>query len=574
MAIPKAKHLINLFRKLAIAVTLNFFQFVVSLRLCVNFFQIDKIRLLRASFLLSAKKINAKAQRCREGQITRVSFFQKPFCKSYSWMYLFRNVAIAVVSGAVAAFGQPDRGAVCSILALFFGYSGIFFLLKNVKRRAFWLAFAWALGVFSFQLSWLATTQYHGIGIAFLYAAVATLFAFQFALVFGNGITLKFSISRGLFIASLWTLFEWSRLFYFCGFPFSPVGLVLTFDPIPMQIASVLGVYGLSFIVIFTSYLIAFSRLKSVVGCFAVLCLFGLGHMRYFEGLNLKEPFYDVALIQTGLSVEEKEDIPIEKQWERIFTFLEETPNDHFDLIVLPEVVLTYGEKNRHLKIAKKLADKYKSEVVIGLIDDVYNAAFYIAPDSEIYERYEKRVLVPIGEYLPASFLKPFLVKYGITEFFNPGKNAKVFLGKIPISPSICYEEGFCNLIREGRKQGAELLVNLTNDGWFPSSRLHAEHFNLGRVRSIENGAFVLRACNTGITGVVDSFGRIVKIMKERDSQGKLNAGAQITKINGYSYPTIFSKFGNTIIISFCLSYVGLIFLIKRNYFSRVLCSI
>ena len=129
-------------------------------------------------------------------------------------------------------------------------------------------------------------------------------------------------------------------------------------------------------------------------------------------------------------------------------------------------------------------------------------------------------------------------------------------------------------MIREGRKQGAELLVNISNDGWFPSSRLHQEHFNLGKVRSIENGAFVLRACNTGVTAVVDPFGRVVSAMKEMDSNGKLNEGVQITAINCYSYPTIFANFGNSIFLSFCCSYLVSIFLIKRKSFSRVLSSI
>lgn len=487
---------------------------------------------------------------------------------------LLTKITIFIISLVLAAFGQPDRGVVLPLLALFFGYSGIFYILKDAKRGTFWLAFFWALGVFSFQLGWLATTHYHGIGIVAVYVSVVVLFALQFALVFGLYVSNHFSLSRGLVLASIWTTLEWSRLFYFCGFPFSPVGLVLTFDPVPMQFASLVGIYGLSFIVIFTSYLMAFFRIKSFAACFIILSAFGFAHIHYWERFNIKDPFYDVALVQTGLTVEQKESITIEKQWERIFSFLSNLEKSHFDLIVLPEVTLTYGEKSVHLEMAKKLADLYRSEVVIGLIDDVYNAAFYISPETEIFERYAKRVLVPVAEYLPFSFLKPYLLRYGITSFFDAGKEAKVFAGKIPLAISICYEEGFCNLIREGRNQGGELLLNLTNDGWFPSSRLHQEHFNLGRVRSVENGAFVLRACNTGITAVIDPFGRVIKSMKEKDSYGKLNEGVQIALINGYSYPTLFAKFGNAVIISFCFLCTLLIFLIKRKCFSRVLSSI
>ncbi len=475
--------------------------------------------------------------------------------------------AIFFVSGLSAAFGAPDRGVILSLAAIFFGYSGIFYVLKIATKHRFWVAFIWALGVFSVQLGWLSTTNYHGIGIVFAYFFLVLLFAFQFAAVFG------FFRESSLLVSSLWTLIEWSRLYYFCGFPFSPVGLLLTAEPITMQIASVVGIYGLSFCVIYISYELAYFRMKTAFGLMLFLILFGVLHIQFWEQRNVGKPFYEVALVQTGLTVEEKEEISLEKQWERVFNFFKESGKSHFDLIVLPEVAFMKDERENisHIEMSKRLSEVYKSEVVVGLIDEDYNAAFHIVFDQEKYERYEKRVLVPLAEYLPFDKLRPFLEKYGITSFFTPGKEAKVFLGKIPFSPSICYEEGFSHLICEGRKQGAKILVNLSNDGWFPYSRLHEEHFNLGKVRSVENGAFVLRSCNTGVSAVIDPFGRVLSCLKERDKEGNLNSGLQTALINCYSYPTIFMKFGNRIIVSFCVLCLLAIFLIKRKSFSRVL---
>ncbi len=477
------------------------------------------------------------------------------------------KLAIFFFSGLIAAFAAPDRGLIISLGAIFLGYSGIFYLLKVVEKYRFLIAFIWALGVFSVQLGWLATTNYHGIGIVFAYVSVVILFALQFASVFG-----LFNPSS-LVAASLWTLMEWSRLYCFCGFPFSPVGLLLTATPITMQMASVIGIYGLSFVVIYISHQLAHFRLRNVFALACFLTLFGVGHIEFWENKNLVKPFYEVALVQTGLTVEEKEEISLEKQWERVFSFLKETEKKHFDLIVLPEVAFMKESKENisHLEMSKRLSQLYDSEVVIGLIDNDYNAAFHIVPRQEECERYEKRVLVPLAEYLPFKALRPFLLKYGIDSFFTPGKEAKVFYGKMPFSTSICYEEGFSQLIREGRKQGAKILVNLSNDGWFPGSRLHEEHFNLGKIRSVENGAFVLRACNTGITAVVDPFGKVLSFLKERDKEGNLNSGVQTALINCYSYPTIFIKFGNQTIVSFCVLCLLAIFLIKRKSFSRVL---
>ncbi len=344
----------------------------------------------------------------------------------------------------------------------------------------------------------------------------------------------------------------------------------MAFHPLTLQIASLLGVYALSFTVIFVSYLFAHAKIKSGVVAVSALLFISFLHIQYWESKNTKEPFFNVALIQTGLTVEQKEEISIEKQWERIFALLKETKKANFDLIVLPEVAL-HGDSSYHLSVSEKLGRYYSSEIVIGLIDDVYNAAFHLLPNQNGYERYEKRVLVPLAEYLPFTFLRPFLEGYGINSFFDAGKSSRVFIGKVPFAVSICYEEGFPGLIREGKKGGAQLLINLTNDGWFPRSRLPIEHFNLGRVRAVENGVYVLRSCNTGITGVIDPFGRVVAKLNECDERGDLIAFAQTATINCYSYPTMFSKFGNFPLLLFCFFTVLLKFLIKRVACSRVL---
>jgi len=170
-----------------------------------------------------------------------------------------------------------------------------------------------------------------------------------------------------------------------------------------------------------------------------------------------------------------------------------------------------------------------------------------------------------MAEYQPFGISKSFLTKYGIASFFTPGNGAKVFIGKVPFSVSICYEEGYAHLIQEGRREGAELLINVSNDGWFPNSRLPEEHFNLGRVRAVENGVFVLRACNTGVTAAVDPFGRILSLMKEDDG-----AGVQAITINQFSYPTIFSVCGNGLILTVCFLSMSVNFLIKRKGFSKL----
>src|SRR5262249_32659659 len=140
---------------------------------------------------------------------------------------------------------------------------------------------------------------------------------------------------------------------------------------------------------------------------------------------------------------------------------------------------------------------------------EYYTAAHHFSPWQDKVGRYEKRVLVPLAEYMPFKWCESLAKAYGIVSFYTPGKEAKVFEGFLPFAASICYEETFPDLIREGRLKGAEAFVNITNDNWYPNSKLPRQHFDHGKLRAIENGVPLFRACNSGVTTAVDSLGRI-----------------------------------------------------------------
>ena len=97
----------------------------------------------------------------------------------------------------------------------------------------------------------------------------------------------------------------------------------------------------------------------------------------------------------------------------------------------------------------------------------------------------------------------------------------------VKISPSICMEEMYSFIVRGGRLLNADLLLNITNDGWYPNSRLPKQHFDHGRIRAVENGLPLVRACNTGVTGAVDALGREIASLKDDNKKQlmeKLNA--------------------------------------------------
>ncbi len=124
-------------------------------------------------------------------------------------------------------------------------------------------------------------------------------------------------------------------------------------------------------------------------------------------------------------------------------------------------------------------------------------------------------------------------------------KSRKVFASKVPLSASICYEETFSHHMRQSRQKGASMFVNLTNDNWYPNSKLPQQHFDHARLRAVENGVPMVRACNTGVTAAIDSLGRIIGQITE-----ETRAGVLVAKVPLYHYSTLYSFWGDWGIVS------------------------
>ncbi|HEY4255561.1 MAG TPA: apolipoprotein N-acyltransferase [Chlamydiales bacterium] len=501
----------------------------------------------------------------------------------------------------VVAFGHPTNSRWLSAVAACLGYA-LFWKGALEVRRPFWLAALWFGAVQAVQLSWLTSTVYMGSGILVVYAFLVIALGLQFGWM-THLLKQPLTWLRILGAAGFWVWMEWVRLLPFTGFPWNPVGLSLASHPWSIQWASLFGVYGLSFWVILTN--LSFLKNPKI---FAVMALvpyaFGVLHQTYWSQKNSNIPPLQVALVQTALRNEQKdydrsqpkEFISPFHQWERILWSLRDTKVSQYDLIVLPEAALPFGNHREvYLKEtvqevwescfgktidfslvltnkvsnsfwAQSLANHFGAEVVIGL-DSVdssgkYNAAFHFVPRKESVGRYEKRMLVPVGEYVPlkewkvvASFLSK---EFGIEDSFDVGKGPKVFTGKTGLGVCICSEEIYGELIRGVRKAGAELLVNVTNDSWFPKTQLPNVHFLHGQVRAAENGVGVVRACNTGVTGAIDRFGRVIDVLGVSEE----TAGVLTVQVIPESHPTAYTFWGDTAIL--LLSTIFIVCLRKR----------
>jgi apolipoprotein N-acyltransferase len=192
------------------------------------------------------------------------------------------------------------------------------------------------------------------------------------------------------------------------------------------------------------------------------------------------------------------------------------------DLVIWPESPAPFfindARFHQTLSVIATEAHVYVLAGTLGVLRDgdisqLYNSAELVAPNGDWLARYDKIHLVPFGEYVPFqdmfSFAKKLTKEVGD---FVPGTQRVVLpVHSYKLGTFICYESIFPDEIREFARDGAGLLVNVSNDGWFGETGAPGQHLRMARMRAIENNRWVLRSTNTGITATIDPYGRIVQ---------------------------------------------------------------
>jgi apolipoprotein N-acyltransferase len=176
-----------------------------------------------------------------------------------------------------------------------------------------------------------------------------------------------------------------------------------------------------------------------------------------------------------------------------------------------------------------------------GHISEYNSAAIFLA-DGSYGGRYDKMRLVPFGEYTPYKSLFFFAGHLLDNLPFVPGLERRIFIadGK-HYGVFICYESIFGDDIRHFAGDGAQVLVNISDDGWYGDSSAPWEHLDMVRMRAIENDRWVVRATNTGITASIDPFGRVTATIP-RHIRGSMLAGFSYR-----DHRTIYTRFGDWI---------------------------
>ncbi len=256
----------------------------------------------------------------------------------------------------------------------------------------------------------------------------------------------------------------------------------------------------------------------------ATLWSYGAIRLPQIERAMADAPRLRVALVQGNVGIEEKGDARFFTVNLRKYQRLSESVQDRVELIVWPETVHQHwipswetvltGESNpfpglRTSLIFGGLAYRPLSEEQV----EQYNSAFWMEPGGVLRGRYDKRILMPFGEYIPGGSYFPAVYALSPeTGRFTAGESVRVFDldGKGRVGQLICFEDIASSMPRWTTLAGAEVLVTILNDAWYGDTAAPYQHQALAIWRAIENRRFLLRSSNTGVTSIVDAAGRVV----------------------------------------------------------------
>jgi apolipoprotein N-acyltransferase len=334
-----------------------------------------------------------------------------------------------------------------------------------------------------------------------------------------------------------WVGLEYARTHTFFEFPWCLLGYSQQGLPEMIQVASVTAVYGVSFLIVLVSSLLALVALaprSAARRAAAAAIVILLGGAWAGGRWAMAQPVpaaghVAVALVQGGIRQEDKW-VP-ENAWQNVGRHLqlsEQAAAEGARLVVWPEsaVPFLFDEDPALASTLRDLVRRRGIYLFFGNDDRerpagggrglVYVGAKLLAPDGRLVSRYRKMQLVPFGEYVP---LQPLFTLGGrftaklVQEVsdFTPGTEAST--GSVDghaIGGFICYEAIFPGLVRRFPAAGAELLVNVTNDAWYGTTSAPHQHLAMAAFRAVENRRYLVRAANTGITAVVDPFGRVL----------------------------------------------------------------
>ena len=446
-----------------------------------------------------------------------------------------RPFLLAALTGLLLTFSFPSVGhplfawiALAPLLTALCAANSI---------TAFWLGLLTGVVHFAGTIYWIPSVMVNFGGLPVVAAwcvhFVFIFFLSSFIAVFAvsiAGLVKRFGPIGLMFAPAVWVTMELGRIHLFTGFPW----LLLGYSQVPFlaiaQLASIVGVLGISILLVAVSCTVSYSVVARgnarglpaiVMGAVFVLVLtFGAWRLERSVLVN-KGTSLTVAAVQGNVSQDDK--------WDRtrrdaiLMTYLRQTRDAAAagaELIVWPEAATQFPlADDQRSQMIRSTARATSSHLLIGTTEiefeeqtRYYNAAHMVGPSGATIGTYRKQHLVPFGEYVPLQdalfFVSPLVEAVGS---FSAGRSAEALpFDDGLVSAAICYEIIYPGLIRELVLAGADLLTTITNDAWFGLTAAPHQHFQMARMRAIEQGRYLVRSANTGISGIVDPYGRVI----------------------------------------------------------------
>ena len=465
--------------------------------------------------------------------------------------------------------------------------------------QAFLLGYASGILWFAGTCYWIYDTMHEHGGLSAPWAALALfLFCLYLGLYHGLfGLLVGFAAGPGrdnrralISIPFLWVAVELART-RITGFPWDLLGTAQVDNISLSRIGTFTGVYGISFEIMLVNVAVAAAFLVP----------------RKKRNTLLLASLAAAAVLQAGRLVDAppmaadhaallvQENIPVDENWTRDtfertlreltdLTVNAEAANtrisggvpEKLDLIVWPESPAPFFANDPLFRgPVGEMAQATHSWIVTGAIgstpatnvgtstSQVFNSAALVSPSGEWTSRYDKVHLVPFGEYLPFPWLFSFAggLTKEVGEFKSGASRAPLEAGSERLGVFICYESVFPDEVRQFANNGAQVFVNISNDGWYGDSGAYAQHLNQTRMRAIENDRWILSATDTGVTASIDPYGRTVARIP-RKVRGTLDAPYALTSVT-----TFYARHGDWFAILCAIISLGA--LIRRFGFQK-----
>ncbi|TAN44159.1 MAG: apolipoprotein N-acyltransferase [Nitrospirae bacterium] len=468
----------------------------------------------------------------------------------------------------------------------------LFSIYGKESKEAFKAGFLFGLVYFFGTTFWIyhSIHKYGGfpfsssIVLVFLLCAYLSLYPSVFAFLYARTIR-KTDLPSIIVAPALWTSLEYLRSYAFTGFPWSSIGYSqYKFLPF-IQVSDITGIYGISFLVIaFNAGIVdllllkrrrtekpLYSRLPTIFGFTSIACFlifsFSYGFYRLYEPRDGKE--IKTAIIQGNIEQDRKWDSSYQQFVISAYKELTLQASEHKpDLIIWPETSLPFffGKDKPLTEDLVFFQQQLDAYLLFGSVlekksmqeNGYTNSAVLLNKSGSVSYIYDKIHLVPFGEYVPLRTILFFIDKlvYGIGDYVPGNHYLKAITPFGSFGTAICYEIIFPGLVRKFFTRGGDFMVTMTNDAWFGNTAGPYQHFSMSVFRAIENRKPVLRAANSGISGFIDSNGRII------DKTGLFEKTFSVFSFKTDQKLSFYTKYGD-IFSYFCIVF-SLLFISKR----------